>query len=95
MVSRIICKLGPAAQPSQGPRLARLPTAQGRLTAPLFSHPGLVSLPARVWFWFFSHGYLFNMENSAVSKGKETCPAGECATFPFYHFLFSLFQNLR
>jgi hypothetical protein len=54
----------------------------------LFSHHHPVLLPAQVWFWFFSYGYLFNMENSAVLREK-TPPQQE--NVPHFHFmLFSL-----
>lgn len=63
-----------AACLGQSPRLALgLPTSPG-LTAPLFCHRHPVSRLAPVWFWFFSHSYLFNKENSAVLREKKKKP---------------------
>lgn len=90
---RGFCKPGVGSPVEPRPRLARSPTSPGETHCTLVLPGGPVSLPAPVWFWFFSHRYLFNMENSAVSRGKEPCPAGEHATFPFYHFLFSLSKS--
>lgn len=62
-------------------------TAQ-QLTALLFLPSPPASLPSQGWFWFFSHSYLFNKENSAVLRGKN--PPQHKNMPQFRHFPFSL-----
>lgn len=63
------------------------PPAQ-KLTALLFLPSSPVSLPSQVWFWFFSHSYLFIKENSAVLRGKNL---PQHKNMPHFHLMLSIF----
>lgn len=79
----------PAAGRSQGqsPGWHRAPPQAPKLTALLFLPGPPIPLPSRVWFWFYSHSYLFNKENSAVLRGKNP---PRHAKMPHFHLMLSI-----
>lgn len=93
VVCRGFCK--PGAGSPAGPRSTAGPVPHKPREDSLYPcsswPPCLTSRPSLVLV--FLTPLSFQYGKFCCVRGKETCPAGEHATFPFYHFLFSLSKS--